>query len=183
MISWAYWYATPIMVAPRGNIISVLDLWLRSVVQKALWWLSIGIIGMVWKMMNTNRTFFSRWRSWSDINSWMKGCHKRLLWLCEPCCYAVCLKRSPGDWQRDTEHRTLNTAREGGWTVEVGTRLPTQHRVIKQGRITKGQTYCLQSNHNHFSLLHYFHNDRIVFKISSNNFFLSRIALPQELHK
>ena len=73
-------------------------------------------------------------------------------------------KWSPGDWQRDTEYRTLNTAREGGWTVEVGTRLPTQHRVIKQGRITKGQTYCLQSNHNHFSLLHYFHNDRIVFK-------------------
>ena len=76
----------------KGNIISVLDLWLRSALQKALWWLSIGIIGMVWKMMNTNRTFFSRWRSWSDINSWMKRCHKRLLWSCEPCCYAVCVK-------------------------------------------------------------------------------------------
>ena len=80
------------MVAPRGNIISVLDLWLRSALQQALWWLSIRIIGMVWKMMNTKRTFFSRWRSWSDINSWMKRCHKRLLWSCEPCCYAVCVK-------------------------------------------------------------------------------------------
>ena len=42
------------------------------------------------------------------------------------------------DWPRDTEHRTLNTAREGGWTVKWGQDF--QHRVIKQGRIRKGQT-------------------------------------------
>ena len=46
--------------------------------------------------------------------------------------------RSPGDWRWDTEHWTLNTARNSGLTMEVGQDF--QHRVIKQGRLGKGQT-------------------------------------------
>ena len=38
----------------------------------------------------------------------------------------------------------LNTAKESGLTMEVGQDF--QHRVIKQGRIRKGQTFCVQSN-------------------------------------